>query len=152
MKKYLCDYVNEYEMRLNKELMEKGADSPLVDYIVDAWKSLEIVKNIKFIRYEYTEKESEIDINRYIFKRDKRKRKKDRVDYKFINDDRVGRLTVWMQVTLDEKNPKTNEIETHQKMFRKDMLIPLQDEDGNFFIKGKNYYMIKSLIDHVKSL
>lgn len=147
MKQYLCDYISDYELKLNTELMEKKADNPLVDYIVDAWKSLEIVKNIKFLRYEYTENEDEIDMNRYIFKRDKRKKKKERVDYKFINDDRVGLLTVWMQVTLDERNAKTDEIETHQKIFKKDMLIPLQDEDGNFFIKGKSYYLIYQLVE-----
>lgn len=147
MRKLLHDYVCEYEDKLNTQLMNKEADIPLVEYIVDAFKSLEIVPNIKFLKYEYDDDESGIDINKHIFKRDKKTRKKDKADFKLINDDRVAKLSIWMQVTLDELDPKTNDYNTHQKIFKKDILIPTQDKNGNIFIKGKKYYIIYQLLE-----
>ena len=67
MLKYLKEYPSEFERDLNIPLMKKEADRPLVEYVLDSWKSLQIVEGIKFIDYTYTEKESEIDINRYIY-------------------------------------------------------------------------------------
>ena len=69
MRKYLPLYECEYEKDLNKSLMTKEADRPLVEYVKDAWKSLEIVKNIKILDFEYNTVESSIDINNHIFKR-----------------------------------------------------------------------------------
>lgn len=147
MKKYLNRYISEFENALNVQLMDKTADAPLVDYVVDAWKSLEVVPNIKFIDYEYTEDESSIDINKYIFKREKKRKKKDRCDYKFIDDDRYGKLTVRLEVSIVETNPETGEPFIHKYPIKKSMLVPLQDEDGYFFIKGKRYYMIYQMVE-----
>ena len=80
MKSGLKEYVNDWEQELNTDLMTKASDAPLVDYVIDAWKSLEVVKQLHFDRFEYTENESEIDINKHIFKREKGKRKKDKFD------------------------------------------------------------------------
>lgn len=122
MKSGLKDYVCEWEKYLNVPLMTKSADRPLVEYVIDVWKSLEVVPNIKFVRYEYTEKESEIDINKHIFKREKKKKKKDRVDVKFIDDNRVGKLTVYLEVTMKETNPTTGETTYQVYPIKKAML------------------------------
>lgn len=147
MKKGLKDYVCEWESQLNVPLMTKSADNPLVDYVLDAWRSLEVVQQIKFKGYEYTEKESEIDINKHIFKREKKKKKKDRYDVKFIADDRVGRLTVFLEITMLETNPTTGETSYQVYPIKKSMLIPLQDEDGYYVVKGKKYYLIYQLLE-----
>lgn len=147
MKKYINDYVSDFEKELNIPLMNKEADMPLVEYVKDAWRSLEIVKNIKILKFEYNENESQIDINRFIFKREKKKRKKDRCDYKFVNDDRYGCLTVYIQITIEEEDQRTKEKSIHQKVIKKQMLIPLQDEEGYYYIKGKKYYVIYQLVD-----
>lgn len=147
MKKCLKDYIIDYEKDLNVSLMNKEDDAPLVDYIIDSWKSLEVVPQIQFDGYEYTEKESEIDINKHIFKRDKKKKKKDRFDYKFISDDRVGKLTVHLKITLKETDVKTGETFIHTYPIKKSMLIPLQDEEGYFHIKGKKYYLIYQMVE-----
>ena len=141
MRKYIRDYVSDFEKELNLPLLYKEADRPLVEYIEDAWKSLEIVKNIKILKFEYNDMESEIDINKFIFKRDKKKKKKDRVDYKFVNDDRYGCLTIWIEITVqDQDRGKENNV--HKKLIKKQMLIPIQDDDGYFMIKGKKYYLL----------
>ena len=143
MKKYINDYVSDFVHELNVPLMNKEADRPLVEYIKDAWKSLEIVKNIEIMHFDYNEVESDIDINKFIFKRDKKKKKKERFDYKFIDDDRYGCLTVHIRITVDEIDPKMKENATIQKIIKKQMLIPLQDEDGMFFLRGKKYFLIE---------
>ena len=142
MKSSLKTYLSKYEDDLNIDLMNKAADAPLVDYIVDSWKSLEVIKQLKFIRYEYTEKESEIDINKHIYKREKGVKKKDKHDVKFINDSRVGRLIIYMEATMLEEDPSTGEKRYVVYPIKKAMLIPLQDENGYFQIKGKKFYLI----------
>lgn len=147
MKMLLKDYTSEFEDELNYGLMNKEADMPLVDFIKDSWRSLEVVPSIKITGFDYSERESEIDINQYIFKREKKRKKKDRFDYKFINNDRCGRLTTNMEVTLTEKNLETGENFIHVYPMKKSMLIPIQDEDGYMYIKGKRYYMIYQMVE-----
>lgn len=147
MKRCIKDYVSDFENELNIPLMNKEADAPLVDYIIDSWKSLEVVPNIKCVDFIYSEKESEIDINKYIFKREKKKKKKERYDYKFISDDRCGRLTIKLEISLLEENPETGEKYVHKYPIKKSMLIPLQDDEGYFYIKGKKYYLIYQMLE-----
>lgn len=147
MKSGLKDYPCEWEGNLNHALITKSADPPLVDYIIDAWKSLEVVKQIKFKKFEYTEKESEIDINQHIFKREKKKKKKDRYDVKLIDDTRCGKLTVDMDITMLETDPTTGETTYQVYPVKKSMLIPLQDERGCYFINGKKYVLIYQMVE-----
>ena len=147
MIKYLNDYVSEFEKDLNKELMTKSWDRPLYEYIVDCFKSLEVVEYIHFIGYEWDPRMSSIDINKHIFKREKGLRKKEKYDYKFINDDKCGLLTVHLKLSKPEVDHKTGNIIVREKDVDKDILIPLQDERGYFFINGKKYYMIYQLVE-----
>ena len=147
MLKYLQRYKNQYEDELNFDLMNKSADDPLVTYIEDSIRSLEIAPPIKIMKFEYTEDESKIDINRYIFKREKRARQKDKVDYKMISDNRCGSLSVWIQITLPVKDPKTKQVQIHQKMVKKSILVPLQDDDGSYYVKGRKYTLIYQLVE-----
>ncbi len=147
MKKFLANYVSEFEKELNTDLMDKAHDAPLVDYIIDCWKSLEILNTIKCVSFEYTEMESKLDINDFIFKREKGLKKKDRFDYKFISDNRCGRLIVKLEITLPEKDPKTGEISIHKHHLTKSMLIPLQDDDGYFYLNGSKKYLIYQLVE-----
>lgn len=137
MLKYLKDFVGDYEDHLNVDLMTKAADGNLVDYVIDAWKSLEVVKYIKFLGYDFNTRESTIDINKHIFKRNKNVPKKLQYDYKIINDDRVGLLTVHLLISITEKDPKTGLDRIREKYIHKDMLIPLADERGYLHINGK---------------
>lgn len=147
MLKYLRQYKNQFDDELNTALMNKEADDPLVEYIKDAWRSLEVAPPIKIKKFEYTDDESNIDINKYIFKREKKKKKKEKVDYKFVQDSRCGSLTTWVEITLPIKNPTTNSVEIHKKLIKKSMLIPLRDDDGYYYIKGKRYYLIYQLVE-----
>ena len=147
MLRYLSQYKDEFAEELNRPLMLKEADAPLVEYIKDAYRSLEIAPPIKIMGFEYSESESGVDVNRFIFKREKRKKKKDKFDYKFIDDSRCGSLTTRIRITLPVKNPKTNEIQIHQKDIKKSILIPLIDENGQMYINGKKFYLIYQLVE-----
>lgn len=144
---YLKDYPSDFERDLNVPLMNKSSDRPLVEYVLDSWKSLQIVEGIKFLDYTYTENESEIDINRYIYKREKGKRRNEKYDYKMIEDNRVGLLTVRMELSSIEKDFKSGETKKVVKVIKKSMLIPLQDDDGLFYIKGKRYHLIWQMVE-----
>jgi hypothetical protein len=139
--------VNKWEKELNIPLLEKSADKPLVEYVKEAFKSLEILKPIKITGFDYTEKESEIDINNYVFRRDKKKKKKERYGIKAIGDDRVGRLTVHIELALPDTNPSTKAHEYKIHNISKSILIPLQDENGYYVIKGKKYYIIYQMVE-----
>ena len=148
MKSGLKSYVCEWEKELNVPLMTKEADAPLVEYIKDVWESLiDVIPQVELEKFEYTEKESEIDINKHVFKRMKKKKKKDRYDVKNIMDDRCGKLTIHLRVTMLEKNPSTGETTWQVYPIKKSMLIPLQDENGYYTIKGKNYYLIYQMLE-----
>ena len=119
MKKYLNQYVSEYEKELNIPLMNKEYDRPLVEYIKDCFLSLEVLKNIKILRFKWDDNESNIDMNKYIMNRDKKKLKKERFKYKFISDDRVGVLSVWVELSVMQIDTKTGEPELKKKILKK---------------------------------
>ena len=118
---YLKDYVTVYEKELNTDLLTKAHDKPLLDYILESWYSLEVMEGIKILKWEYTEKESEIDINKYIFKRERGKKRKEKYDYKFIDDSRLGLLTVWVEIQVETKDPKLDQPVLHKQTIKKSM-------------------------------
>lgn len=144
---YLKDYVTAYERELNIPLMTKQHDKPLLDYILESWKSLEVMEGIKILDYEYTEKESEIDINKYIFKRERGKKRKEKYDFKYIDDSRLGLLTVRVKLQVETKDPKLDKMVMHEQIIKKSMLMPLQDEDGLYYLNGKDIYMIYQMVE-----
>ena len=144
---YIKDYNSEFKSQINHGIMNKKYDDPLYEYVVDAWKSLEILKNIEIINWEYSEDESNIDINRFIIKRDKKKKKKDRVNYKYTNDSRYAVLTIWIKLTVVDPVIKNGLPQEHQKIIKRNMLIPIQDKHGYFLINGKKYMMIYQMVD-----
>ena len=70
MLRYLSQYKDEFAEELNRPLMLKEADAPLVEYIKDAYRSLEIAPPIKIMGFEYSESES--GVRRMKFKYTKR--------------------------------------------------------------------------------
>lgn len=147
MKSSLKHYQNEFRDALNIPLMKKSWDRSLIECIEEVWKSLEVVPNIKIDHFEYSTRESDIDINKYIFKREKKRKKNERYDYKYIKDNRVGLLTVYFNITLKEKDPETEKEYTHVYPMSKSMLIPIQDDEGYYFLGGKKYYIIYQLVE-----
>lgn len=145
--KHLKYYPSPFERDLNIPLMKKEADRPLLEFVLDSWKSLQILDGIEFLDYEYTDKMSDFDIDKFIFKREKGKPQSKRFKYKYIENNRVGKLTVRLRISTVEMDFKTGEKVQRQKIITKNMLIPTQDEDGYFFINGKKYYLIYQMVE-----
>lgn len=144
MLKYLKSYVTDFEKALNIDLLHKTADEPLVEFIKDSFRSLEVFNNIKILGFDYNDTESEIDDDKYVLKRDKKK--KNLFKNKYINDNRCGLLTVHIQITVDEVDSKTKRVQTIKKIKHKNLLIPIC-LNGRYRIKGTDYYSIIQLTD-----
>jgi predicted RNA-binding protein Jag len=74
MKDFIKSYKNPNENRINFSLLNRENDEDLIEYLVKCCKSLEVLKYIKFLGYEYTEDETKIDINDYMSTRKKSKK------------------------------------------------------------------------------
>lgn len=148
MLKFMKNYPSMFADSFNDAIMEKSFDRPLVEYVLDAWRSLEIVQGIKFLGYDYTEEMSDIEINDYIVKRYPKGVSKDkRYDYKFVDDTKVGLLKVYLLLTSYEMDYELGKMVEKQKKITKSLLIPLQDEDGYYFVNGKKYYLIYQMVE-----
>lgn len=143
----LKDYVTVFEEELNTDLMLRTHDKPLVEYVKDSWLSLQIIKGIEIEGFKYTERESEFDINKYILKRTKGLKSKEKFKYKWINDSRVGLLTVYIKLSIEENDPKLGETVIREQKITKSMLIPVKDEDGYYYLGGQKVYLIYQLVE-----
>ena len=144
MHEFISKYSNvkEVESRFNMALINRTNDDDLITYIVDACKSLEVIENIKFLGYEYTDDESKIDMNKYITTRSTRS--KDKIKkYIFIHDNRVGELTVRFELTCWSKEKK----EMITKIQDKKILIQIPDENNYYLMKGKKFFLLYQMVD-----
>lgn len=147
MLKYINEVVADAEKRLNIPIMTKAYDLPLIEYIKDVWKSLEVVKNIQILGFDYNEDESEIDINRYIRTRRKTKSSKDQTKFKYISDERYGVLTVRYKVTAKAEDSRPDDTRMKEIIREKKMLIPVIDSNGFMYLKGKRYSLWYQLVE-----
>lgn len=147
MYKQLAEYETIFDKHLNKSLIEKSDDRPLLDFIIEAWYSLQIIDGIEIVDWEYTDKMSQIDINKYIIKRNRNVRQKEKYDFKYIDESNLGLLTVTVKLTVDVTDPKLNETVTKEQIIKKSMLIPIMDEDGCYLLSGQKVYTIYQLVE-----
>jgi hypothetical protein len=137
MKKFIATYNNPNAERINFGIMNKSYDESLVTYIVDTCKSLEVLKYIKFSRYEYISDEHLIDFNNYIKSR-RTKNKKDLTKYMLMKDSRYGELILEFDINCKGESKKIS----------KRILVPKADDNGYYLIKGKKYFLLYQLVDN----
>lgn len=152
----------DFTDKVNYPLINKEYDSPMVDFIVDTIRAFEIVRYIKFTGYEYTEKESEVDEDRYIKHRGKGYKKtlivngkKKNIychDYKEIDDSRCGLLTMHFEVNMEVVERKDEATKGKLVMKKRNVtisiLIPLEDPEGFYQLKGNKKYLIYQLTEN----
>lgn len=136
MKKFIQHYYNENEDRINFSLMTRENDDDLIEYLVSSCKSLEVLKYVKFLGYEYTDDETKIDLNYYMTTRKKSKKKND-TKYMYLQDSRYGELTLKFQLTCKDDTC----------LLTKKLLVPVADENGYYTIKGKKYFLLYQLVE-----
>ena len=134
--KELFHIYNASEEGLNKGLMLREDDKPLVEYLVNNAKSLNIINNIEFLCYEYETDESKIDISSYITAK-KRKQDKEQYNYRHLQDTRYGELK--LKFKLKAKDGTDTIV--------KRMLVPKVDRNGYITIRGKKYFLLYQLVD-----
>ena len=139
MKKFLKTYKNTVEDRINYGLINREYDDDLVHYIVDCCKSLEVLRNIKFLGYEYITNEADINTSEYIDAKARGKgKKKDPTRYMYIQDSRYAELRLKFQL---ECNDETD-------IITKKILIPVPDEKNYYTIKGNQYVLFYQIVDN----
>ena len=84
MKEFLAEFCKQNEKKINPDLFNRSFDKPLVDYILDTFKNLEVIPGIKLESYEYITDQTKI--HSYINKKNKR-------DPKIKNNRCLERLT-----------------------------------------------------------
>lgn len=137
MKKFIKHYENPNEERMNRDLIDRNNDSDLVEYLINSCKSLEVLKQIKFLGFEYTVDEKEIDINNYISSRRKKDKKDKNKKYRYLQDSRFGELKIKFHIKCAGE----------EKIIKKRLLVPVADENGYYTIKGKKYFLLYQLVD-----
>lgn len=139
MKEFMKEYSNSNpnSNRLNYGLINKEYDKPLIEYINDSAKSLEVIKNIQFLGSRFVKYESEIDMNKYEKRRKVDNKNKEEIKYTSIEDSRVGELILKFKITFKGKS----------EIIEKPILVPLPDEYGYYQIKGKKYILMYQLVD-----
>lgn len=146
MKEYIRGFKTEFDGRLNKPIMNHEYDLPLVDHIIDVWKSLEIVDGIKIKKWTYTEEEQDLETDKYQRKRKAvAKATKGKV-CKSIKDDRLGVLKLEIEITGNVIDPATKEKKRKKGIINKIMLLPIV-ENGYIQLKGRKFYLIYQMVD-----
>lgn len=138
MLKYLNKLPNDYRDMLNTGIMNKSYDRPLVEYIYDAFKGFEILPNIKILGYDWDPDEDNYDVNDHVIRRNSNKNKV----IKNISETRCG--TMYLDVEIHGLNKQGVE---EVRNFKKPIVIPIEDKDGYFMIKGKKCYLIYQMVD-----
>ena len=133
MLEYLNQLPNDYRDQLNVDLMNKAFDKPLEEYIFDAFKGFEILPNIKILGYEWVPDEDKFDVNDHVIRRNTNKNK----IIKNISESRCGVMYIDVEVSgLDKNGVK----KVHY--LKKPLVIPIEDKNGYYLIKGKKCYLI----------
>lgn len=138
MLKYLNKLPNPYEENLNIGLMNKEFDRPLEEYIFDAFKGFEILPNIKVLGYEWVADEDKYDINDHVIRRNTNKSKA----IKNVAESRCGVMYIDIEVSGLDKN---GVMKVHY--IKKPLVIPIEDKNGYYLIKGKKCYLIYQMVD-----
>lgn len=134
---FLTQYTNPNEERINFGLIDRSHDDDLIDLIIESFKSLEVLKYIKFLGYEKITDEKKIDLNDYMSSRKKPKKHEQRIKYMYLHDNRYIELKLHFGLSCKGKTANIT----------KRILVPLQDENGYYTIKGKKRLLIYQLVD-----
>lgn len=116
--------------------MDREYDDDLIEHIVASCKSLEVLKYVKFLGYDYVEDERKIDMNDYIMTRKKQK-KGSLTKYMFLKDSRYAELKLHFKLNCRD----------HTETLTKKLLIPVPDQNGYYTIKGNKYFLMYQLVD-----
>lgn len=138
MRKFLKEYNNPEEGRINYKLINREYDGDLVNYIIDSCKSLEVLENIEFIGYKVVTNEADINTSQYIDQKARGKKENKAIKYMYMHDNRNAELVLRFKLTCKGE----------EKIIQKNILIPIPDEDGYYTVKGNRYFLLWQIVDN----
>ena len=138
MLKYINRLPNPYREGVNVDIMNKAYDKPLQEYIFDVFKSMEILPNIKVLGYEWVPDEDKYDVNDHIIRRNTNKNR----NIKNIAETRCGVMYIDFEISGLNKNGNIEVV-----YLKKPLILPIQDKNGYYLIKGKKCYLIYQMVD-----
>lgn len=138
MKKFIKNFKNVNEERFNLKLIKHEYEEPLIDFIINIFKSLESTNMIKLLEYEVITDESKINMSRYITSRKAPKSKDKQIKYHHIQYDRCDELIMKFRV----------EVKGESCTIRKRVLVPKKDENNYFTFRNKKYFLLYQLVDN----
>ena len=127
MKDFLADYCEKNRKKINPKLFERSFDKPLVDYILDTFKNLEVLPGITMTSYEYITDQTKIHTQ--INKKNKR-------DPKIKNNKRLERLVTSGESIYDllilhyHVKVRTQEADVTRRIWIPKLI------DGRWYIRG----------------
>lgn len=143
MDKLLQQFIKDYSLqnknvkRVNKDLIHGMRNESLIEYIIDAYKSLEIIRHIKLLDYEHITNESEFDIDVVNRKHLKSKLNKNIKKFIYIDESRYSLLKARFKLSIQG--------ETKIKEVR--LLLPKRYKDYYILLGGNKFYPIYQLVD-----
>jgi hypothetical protein len=137
LKKFISKFKNINEDRLNLKLIKRDYEEDLVEFVVEVFKSLEVIPCIRFLSYSVEYDESNIPYYKYITSRKRRKKRDKEVKYHYIKADRACQLTMKFMITIKDQS----------KVVKKSILIPTFDENNYLTLKGNRYFLLYQLVD-----
>ena len=138
MKKFLREFYNDEAENVNTDLIKRRSEEPLITFIVDIFRSLEITNYITFESYRVINDESKIDFNKYITTRKKVKKKDKDIKYQYIHPDRCVELVLNFKI----------HVKGEEALVQKNILVPKLDENNYYTIRGKKYFLLYQLVDN----
>lgn len=138
MRSIINSLPSDYREMLNVGILNKSADRPIEEFIFDAFKGFEIIPEIKILGYEWDPCEENYDANDHIVRRNANKTKV----IKSIAETRCGVMYLHIEIKGHDKQGNY-----YVRYMTKPLIIPIEDENGYFLIKGKKCYLIYQLVD-----
>lgn len=140
MRDFLAAYCSKNEEKINPNLFNRTFDKPLVDYIVDTFKNLEVLPAVKLKSWEYITDQTQI--HTYVNKRNKRdtKIKNNKVlERLYTLDDSIYDLLV-LHFELKVKGQKAN--------IDRRVWVP-KVVDGHYYLRsGKKVLPLIQIVDN----
>lgn len=149
------------ESRINTGLMNRDYEKPLEDYVIECFKSIEMVlDNIKLVNYSFTTDVNDIDMTSYEHSRKSERAKIYKIA--FIKKSRVGELSMRFIVYLpnetkdllkkDEKlvnkYTKSGVIDLDYNLnFTVKLLVPIVDDTGRYLLDGVKFTRLYQLTE-----
>lgn len=137
---YIGLYPTPHEDEINIDFIMNKADRPIEEFIIDAMKEFERIKNIEILESSVIYDQDEVDYNYHLVNINYKKKDLDSIEFpklKPITDSRYGEVRFKIRITTN----------INERIIEKRILMPMTDDTGLYVNSGKKMKSIKQLVD-----